>query len=61
MKVYEKQPWTTDERKVLSDYYYIIPLEELMLILPKRTTRAIRSQVNYLKKKGYRFKYADKS
>lgn len=56
MKKYEKQPWTTDERRLLSDYYYKIPLQDLLPMFPHRTVGSIRSQVHYLQKRGYRFK-----
>ena len=56
MKQYKKQPWTMKEKRLLSEYYYMIPTEDLLLLLPQRTIGAIRNQVNYLKKRGYKFK-----
>jgi hypothetical protein len=56
MKKYKKQPWTVDERRILSEGYFQLNLEDLMHLLPKRTERAIRNQVAYLRKRGYRFK-----
>ena len=56
MKQYKKQPWTMKEKRLLSEYYYMIPTEDLLLLLPQRTIGAIRNQVNYLRKRGYKFK-----
>ena len=56
MKKYEKQPWTSDERNVLRDYYYVLSMEQLLDILPGRSPNAIRKQVAYLKKRGWYFK-----
>ena len=50
MKKYEKQPWTSDERNVLRDYYYVLSMEQLLDVLPGRSPNAIRKQVAYLKK-----------
>ena len=58
MKQYKKQPWTVKEKRLLSEYYYMIPTEDLLLLLPQRTIGAIRNQVNYLRKRGYKFKRA---
>lgn len=56
MRNYKKKPWTTKEKGLLAQYYYKIPLEELEVLLPDRTTNSIRKQVLYLKSKGWRFK-----
>jgi hypothetical protein len=56
MKQYKKQPWTMKERRLLSEHYYMIPTEDLLLLFPQRTIGAIRNQVNYLRKRGYKFK-----
>ena len=56
MKKYKKKPWTMHERRVLSENYFILNLEDLMYLLPDRSEQAIRNQVNYLRKRGYRFK-----
>ena len=56
MKKYKKEPWTVDERRILSENYFMLNLEELMYLLPKRSEQAIRNQVTYLRKRGYRFK-----
>ena len=48
------------ERRVLSENYFILNLEDLMYLLPDRSEQAIRNQVNYLRKRGYRFKNGDK-
>jgi|TARA_B100001094_G_scaffold150376_1_gene145507 hypothetical protein len=56
MRKYTKKPWTMEERGVLSKYYYLTPLEELIPLLPGRTPNAIRKQVLYLRKRGWPFK-----
>ena len=53
MKKYEKQPWTTDERHALRDFYYVLSMLD---VLPGRSPNAIRKQVAYLKKRGWYFK-----
>ena len=37
MKKYDKQPWSTSERHVLRDYYYVLGMEHLLEVLPGRT------------------------
>ena len=56
MKKYDKQPWSSEERQVLRDYYYILDMELLLEVLPIRTPNSIRKQVAYLKKRGWYFK-----
>ena len=56
MKQYKKQPWTIKERQLLSENYFILTADDLILLFPNRTIGAIRNQVNYLKKRGYSFK-----
>tara|TARA_A100001015_G_C14599360_1_gene559827 strand:+ start:320 stop:496 length:177 start_codon:yes stop_codon:yes gene_type:complete len=56
MKNYEKQPWTNHERTLLADNYHTSSLQDLLPMFPHRTIGAIRNQVHYLKKRGYRFK-----
>ena len=56
MKKYDKQPWSTAERHVLRDYYYVLGMEHLLEVLPGRTPNSIRKQVAYLKKRGWYFK-----
>lgn len=56
MKKYDKQPWSTSERQVLRDYYYILSIENLIQVLPGRSPNSIRKQVAYLKKRGWYFK-----
>ena len=60
MKKYKKQPWTVDERRILSEYYFILNLEDMAFMLPNRTEQAIKNQVTYLRKRGYRFKNGNK-
>jgi len=54
MKMYNSNHWTTKDRQVLKDYYNIKSVEELAEIL-QRSTSAITSQVNYLRKRGWTF------
>ena len=60
MRKYIKRPWSKEERTVLSQYYYLKSIEEIQLLLPERTPNAIRKQVLYLKKRGWRFKRENK-
>ena len=59
MKKYKKKPWSMHERRVLSEYYFTLNIEDIMELLPERTEQAIRNQVNYLRKRGYRFKHGN--
>jgi hypothetical protein len=56
MKKYKTKPWSDNERKALAVLYFHASIEEVMDRIPDRTEQAIRSQVSYLKKRGYRFK-----
>ena len=56
MKKYQKKPWSVSERKLLSLYYFHASIDEVMDMIPDRTETAIRNQVAYLRKIGYRFK-----
>ena len=60
MKKYKKQPWTVEERRILSEYYFTLNLEDMAFMLPNRTEQAIKNQVTYLRKRGYRFKNGNK-
>jgi hypothetical protein len=55
MKKYKRKPWTDTERKTLAQYYYHACIEEVCTLLPDRSEQAIRNQVAYLRKRGYRF------
>ena len=44
------------ERRVLSEYYFTLNIGDIMELLPDRSEQAVRNQVNYLRKRGYRFK-----
>ena len=48
------------ERGVLSNYYYLRSMEEMLPLLPGRTPNAIRKQVLYLRKRGWPFKRESK-
>lgn len=56
MKKYQKKPWSVSERKLLSLYYFHASIDEVMDMIPDRSETAIRNQVGYLRKRGYRFK-----
>ena len=56
MRKYTKKPWSMKERSILSKYYYLKSMEEILLLLPERTPNAIRKQVLYLRKRGWPFK-----
>tara|TARA_B100000073_G_scaffold338918_1_gene336645 strand:+ start:223 stop:411 length:189 start_codon:yes stop_codon:yes gene_type:complete len=58
MRKYTKKPWSMKERSILSKYYYLKSIEEILLLLPERTPNAIRKQVLYLRKRGWPFKRA---
>jgi DNA polymerase II small subunit/DNA polymerase delta subunit B len=56
MKKYKNKPWTERERKHLTQYYHHASIDEMCDMLPDRTEQSVRNQVNYLKKRGIRFK-----
>jgi len=56
MKKYKKKPWTDEERKTLAAHYFYQDIETMEYMLPGRSAQAIRNQVAYLRKRGYRFK-----
>ena len=60
MRKYTKKPWSMKERSILSKYYYLKSIEEILLLLPERTPNAIRKQVLYLRKRGWPFKRESK-
>ena len=56
MKKYKRKPWTDEERKTLAIHYFHQTIETMEDMLPGRSAQAIRNQVAYLRKTGYRFK-----
>ena len=57
MKIYKKnKPWSDKERKLLALHYFNTDIDTMVEMLPDRSSQAIRSQVSYLRKRGYRFK-----
>jgi hypothetical protein len=56
MKKYKIKPWTEKERKALARFYFHAHIDEILEMIPDRTEQAIRNQVAYLRKRGYRFK-----
>jgi hypothetical protein len=55
MKKYKRKPWSDKERKTLSQFYFHASINEMCGLLPDRSEQAIRNQVAYLRKRGYRF------
>lgn len=55
MKKYKRKPWSEKERKTLSQFYFHASIDEMCGLLPDRSEQAIRNQVAYLRKRGYRF------
>ncbi len=47
--------WTDKERAFLKENYNVIPMKEIVYEL-ERTATSVRSQVNYLRKRGWTFK-----
>lgn len=45
--------WTHNERVILTKFYGKVTSEELLKLLPGKTMDAIRSQVYYLRKRGW--------
>jgi hypothetical protein len=56
MKKYKRKPWTDMERQTLATNYFFQDIKSIMQMLPDRSQQAIRNQVAYLRKRGYRFK-----
>jgi hypothetical protein len=56
MKKNKTKPWSDADRKTLAMYYFHASIEEVCSLLPERSIQSIRNQVNYLKKRGYRFR-----
>jgi len=54
MKIYEKKPWSREERALLEKYSRKATARELTAFLPNRTEGAIRKQISYLRKRGWR-------
>lgn len=51
----KKAQWTHQERQILKDSYGVIKMEELLEKLPGRTENSIYKQVQYLRKRGWKF------
>ena len=54
MKNYEKKPWSRGERIVLEKWAGLRTARELAEMLPDRTETAVRKQIEYLRKHGWR-------
>jgi hypothetical protein len=47
--------WTTEEKHTLKKYYGILPIADLLKLLPGRSISSIYAKVNYLRKRGWTF------
>tara|TARA_B100000900_G_scaffold402436_1_gene408289 strand:- start:2074 stop:2286 length:213 start_codon:yes stop_codon:yes gene_type:complete len=56
MKNYVKQPWSHEERTLLTNSWYIRDKESLQKLFPNRTYNACVKQAKYLRDRGWRFK-----
>lgn len=54
MKIYKREPWTRGERILLEKWAGIRTHTEIAEMLPKRTETAVRKQIEYLRKRGWR-------
>jgi len=51
----KKRPWTVKEKQTLKKYYGVLPLKDLVELLPGRTENSIYKQVSYLRQRGWTF------
>jgi|7_EtaG_2_1085326.scaffolds.fasta_scaffold192264_1 hypothetical protein len=51
----KKRPWTVEEKQILKDNYGVLPLKDLLELLPSRTENSIYKQVSYLRQRGWTF------
>jgi len=54
MKNYKREPWTRGERTLLEKWAGLRTYTEIADMLPKRTETAVRKQIEYLRKRGWR-------
>ncbi len=54
MKNYKREPWTRGERTLLEKWAGLRTYTEIAEMLPKRTETAVRKQIEYLRKRGWR-------
>jgi len=54
MKNYKREPWTRGERILLEKWAGLRTYTEIADMLPKRTETAVRKQIEYLRKRGWR-------
>lgn len=54
MKNYKREPWTRGERMLLEKWAGLRTYSEIAEMLPKRTETAVRKQIEYLRKRGWR-------
>lgn len=47
--------WTTEELHTLKKFYKVIPMSDLLELLPDRTESSIYNKVLYLRKRGWTF------
>jgi len=51
----KKRPWTAEEKQTLKETYGVLPLRDLIALLPGRTENSIYKQVSYLRQRGWTF------
>ena len=51
----KKRPWTVKEKQILKNNYGVLPLKDLIELLPGRNENSIYKQVSYLRKRGWTF------
>lgn len=56
MKNYVKQPWSHEERTLLTSKWYHIDRNDIEELFPNRTYNACCKQAKYLRDRGWRFK-----
>lgn len=54
-RIQKLKPWSKEERMILKKNYGNIPIASLLKVLPGRSEQSIRSQVFYLRKRGWTF------
>lgn len=46
--------WTADERRILQENYGKLSMEEVQVLIPERSANSIRSQVHWLRQRGWK-------
>jgi len=55
MKNLRKEGWSIVENGLLRDYYYTLSPQELVKVLPGHTRNSMSKQVQYLKRRNWKF------